>query len=251
MQKFFYSLAAMSLHNGIIIYSSRNKGAFSKATLAEDGTIIVNYYKSPEKSSPDPPCFHIFLITFFITIVIGFILLCYNNILEYFLLIFPFACFISLISYILIVRKTAYGQSIFRFHSAEHMVLNAFEKLQKVPSLEEAKKFSRFSSSCGTNYIISKIIDFSLLCLGIIFFKQHIFLLIQAKNFYVFQIYVIRRLLGILWKLSFVCLLKEILFMCGILNFLQYLTTMPPTDKELDVSIACLQSLFNNEYLNS
>ncbi len=49
-------------------------------------------------------------------------------------------------------------KSLGRFHSAEHMVINAYNKLDRIPSLEELKKSSRFSNNCGSNKTNSIII---------------------------------------------------------------------------------------------
>ena len=46
---------------------------------------------------------------------------------------------------------------ISRFHAAEHMALNAYQKLQRTPTLGEIKNFSRFSKYCGSRKILSNI----------------------------------------------------------------------------------------------
>ena len=56
--------------------------------------------------------------------------------------------------------KSRHGSehSTARYHSAEHMVVNAYNLLGRVPSIEEAKQFSRFSKHCGSQKTIDHII---------------------------------------------------------------------------------------------
>ena len=112
-----------------------------------------------------------------------------------------------------------------RFHSAEHMVLNAYKKLKRVPSLSEISQFSRFNNVCGTNIYTQIIINFSLMfaCTFI------------SNPFY--------ELTGML----LVNALVPNLVQNGFLNFLQKFTTMSPTDKHLIVAIEGLTVLLKNE----
>ena len=42
-------------------------------------------------------------------------------------------------------------QNILMNHSAEHMIIHAYHRLKRIPTIEEAKHFSRFSFFCGSN----------------------------------------------------------------------------------------------------
>ncbi|MDO4282547.1 MAG: DUF1385 domain-containing protein [Clostridia bacterium] len=73
---------------------------------------------------------------------------------------------ISNIAYILVILKCIYSfyhlyhmsRTSFRNHGAEHMMINAYNKLKRVPTIEEAKYFSRFALNCGDRkYIINLI----------------------------------------------------------------------------------------------
>lgn len=62
-----------------------------------------------------------------------------------------------------IKSKNGTNYSLGKYHSAEHMAIAAYESMQKIPTIEEAKQFSRFSKECGSNEIISKTLFFTLL----------------------------------------------------------------------------------------
>lgn len=55
-------------------------------------------------------------------------------------------------------------QNILMNHSAEHMIIHAYHRLKRIPTIEEAKKFSRFSFLCGSNVapalIVSQLIGY-------------------------------------------------------------------------------------------
>ena len=115
-----------------------------------------------------------------------------------------------------------------RYHSAEHMVLNAYRKLGKVPSLEEIKTFSRFSEYCGTRIIASRIIEFVPISLAIAF-SDKINIIVYVL------IFIISWILG-----------KEMLKK-DFIKVEQILFTEPPTDLELKVAIKGLETLLNEE----
>lgn len=54
--------------------------------------------------------------------------------------------------------KNSKDYDLGKFHSAEHMVCNAYEKLKKIPTLEEAKQYSRIHKRCGSNTAISNFL---------------------------------------------------------------------------------------------
>jgi uncharacterized protein YqhQ len=105
------------------------------------------------------------------------------------------------------------------------MAAQAIEKLQRVPTLEEIKHFSRIERSCGTN--ISTI-------LVLMYFLASFWGLL---------------LNGIPSIMVYVLSLVLLLFLLakGWLNFIQYITTVPPTDEELLVAIAGIQEWYNHE----
>lgn len=108
------------------------------------------------------------------------------------------------------------------FHAAEHMVLNAYQTLKRIPSLEEAKKFSRFSKLCGSRAILSRMFMFSLITIAM-------FSILHYNN--------IIYLISVLSIVMFVVKSQKY----GWLNFLQVFVTSKPTDKEIELAIEGLK----------
>lgn len=127
--------------------------------------------------------------------------------------------FFYLINNILNIKfNTNNKYSIGRLHSAEHMVLNAYSILERAPTLDEIKKFSRFSKKCGSRLLLSKV------CLYTI-----ISILMALVPYIEFIPYII--------LLSVFTILFIIDSKTGILRFLQIFVTTKPTDKELLLAI--------------
>lgn len=232
---------AESLDNGIIFFSKRHKKHISIATIDGQGNIsskwctIKEYQNSQNsqkrKSKSEKLCEfkRLFLaslaISPLILSLIKFLNLeaepIYNlRILFMGIPIIFLSCFMLICH---LVRKT--DERLFRFHSAEHMVINAYEKLNRVPSLDEIHEYSRFNNGCGTNFITLLIL---------------LFILGFAHSFIPVSLYFV-----ISYLVSSVIAL--ILLQCGFLNFLQYFTTSTPTDTELLVAISGMQVWFENE----
>lgn len=224
---------AYSLCNGIAFYSRRNKGYVAKVTLV-DGKVVTKYEKEKyekekkeEISSKKP---HSFDVTDILTVVFLVLILRltyfpkFNEWQKFSFLLCAFYVY-RLIRFVFTLAqklKTEKYQLRCKYHSAEHMAVNAMNKLHRVPNLEEIKKFSRFCVWCGTS--LNRLKDISCLWVSLcIFFSHNIFTLILG---------------------GFLILL---LYLLGALNFFQLLTTLPPTDKELGVAIASLQLWFNHE----
>lgn len=127
-------------------------------------------------------------------------------------------------NYILNIKKANRWK---KFHSAEHMVLNAYRKLNRIPSLEETRNFPKFSNTCGTNGMAQISITFIL-----IFFTTFI------PNLDSIHI----RILIILSAI-----IALILSITGCLNFMQKFTTDIPTDTELKVAIKGMEVWLENE----
>lgn len=115
-------------------------------------------------------------------------------------------------------------RSTARYHSAEHMVLNAYRDLKRVPTLEEIKRYSRFSEYCGSRIIIGKIVPYGSLCI-----------LLAFSSFIPWPIYFI-----LCFMVSF---LVAVANKKGWLKFFQIFITSKPTDAELEVAIEGLKYL--------
>lgn len=121
-------------------------------------------------------------------------------------------------------KKGKNGYSIAKFHGAEHKVLNAYERLQRIPTLEEAKKYSRFSRLCGSRSKIYRMFMFTLLTVAIVL---HI---ICSFNYIIY--------LSIVFAIVGIIIIAE---KHGLLNFFQVFVTSKPGDKEINLAIEGLK----------
>lgn len=121
-------------------------------------------------------------------------------------------CVIGVISvfagYVFRDRK---NRRIKRLHGTEHMCVNAYNDLGRVPTLDEVKKYSRYNPNCSTN-LHTKCVFISFLC----------FLCTYIPNIVIMII----AMIGVIFFIRF--LTRQ-----NLLNFLQYFTTSEPTDREL------------------
>lgn len=102
-----------------------------------------------------------------------------------------------------------------KFHSAEHMAINAVNTLGRIPTMEELKTFSRYSNYCSVNSDTSTIVRYTiiLVCSFVPFIPINwIFYLI-------------------------VMILCSSLESTGIFNFMQYFATENPEDIHLQTAL--------------
>lgn len=228
---------AHSMDNGIIFYSKRHKGYVAISTVDEFGEIKTEWttmkkYKR-EKNEQNKIndmikkiirilCVLPFAII--LSILIDWVI-SQNPILgiRVFLVVGVIIMLSTFFINTYIERKIE--KNAYKFHSAEHMVLNAYRKLKRVPSLDEIRKYSRFSNYCGTNETTQMVMNFTLMFLCT-FISNPMF-----------------KVTGMLSVYSIVLILLR----CGFLNFLQNFTTVVPTDKELLVAISGMNVWLENE----
>lgn len=118
------------------------------------------------------------------------------------------------ISYDMKVKKE--NKVTAKLHAAEHMLLNAYEKLQRVPTLEEAKKFSRFYKNCKSAKFFSfRFMIPSIFSVAIVIAEYNPLIAVMIE------------------------LLSLVLFSSA--TFLQVLVTSKPSDKELKLAIEGLK----------
>ena len=110
-----------------------------------------------------------------------------------------------------------------KYHGAEHKVAKAFLKLKTIPSINEAKQFSRLHPSCGTGLVANWLM--LLIMLSLLFPTLNFFLLCLS-------IEVISAELAVLSKYG---LLGKVLNVSGLL--LQLATTKEPDEKHLKTAI--------------
>jgi len=118
--------------------------------------------------------------------------------------------------------KNGSKRSTSKFHAAEHMAINAYIKLQKIPTVEEVKTFSRFSKKCGSRKIISRIFYCSMISIAMAFLP-----------YYNFLIY----LIAVLLITEFTRVAEK----NGWLAFLQVFITSKPSNKEIELAVEGLR----------
>jgi uncharacterized protein YqhQ len=228
---------ATSFYDGIEFYSRRNKGCIAKVTLAKDGTINTLYGKKEEITSEEKnsPVKRLLILIAIIAVSVALTFALYgltsllglDEIKQAGIMLFSVAIFIliTIVAKYVKERRTTEGRSSLLYHSAEHMAANAMKSLQRVPTLEEIKQFSRFSTFCSTNEP----------------FYYAFLLLIISCSMLLLQgtAYTVISLMGT----SLILLLR----MSGGLNFTQYLSTLPPSDIELKVAISGIQVWYDHE----
>ena len=223
--------SARSMFNGIIFYSNKNPDFCAVIKIEDDGNISKEWQKDDVDTSFDETYNKIYIN------IISFLIIFSVAISIIFTTITPLYGLRAILITSNMLLITAFSLSMFylwidpdksflRFHSAEHMCINALYKYQRIPTLEEVSKISRFDNSCGTNIILKTILTLTIMF--VLSFSGN--LLFSVVCIFVFEI-----IINILTKL-------------GLLNFLQRITTYPPTERELNLAIEGLKFWLENEY---
>ena len=228
---------ARSKNDGIVFYS--NKAPIAIDACIENGKINIHIIPSILDSifehygiiSDDSKIKRekIFEITVILDVIFILITLFFKSFFITYGAMF-FSCFISFD--LVRVLSVFYGfdihhgfttKDVARFHAAEHMSINAYCKLKRVPTLEEIKKASRFSKKCGSNFILMKLAIYFTFFLKITFSEL-------GPNCIVFFA-----------SLTLFLLILE-LFNKRLI-FLQFIVTAKPTDLELECALKGIQEL--------
>ncbi len=221
--------SAHSMDNGIVFYSKRHKGYLAVATIDEQGNITSKWMSKKEqknkyKENIEPKEFLSLLLSFLAFMIILIFLMEYvsdNYFTQISLIVLA-----TIEAFILrCYNDKKFRPNVHRFHSAEHMVINAYRKLNRVPTIEELRNYSRFDNTCGTNIIT----------------------LIIVNNISLFYCSFIPDLLYMCIAIILSFGIVIILLKNGVLNFLQRFITDTPTDKELKVAIAGMTVWLENE----
>ena len=169
-----------SIPNGIRFVSSVNPEILCESIILPNGKIESKVLEVKEASDDylDDFVKVLFKTRSFFSLILIIISIITLNI-WYILATFIFTFFGSRNFFILLLltmynnKKGSdfYYQTL--FHGAEHMVVNAYNSLGRVPdSIEEIKKFSIISKECGSRYIFSNALMIFLSCLSIILFAN-------------------------------------------------------------------------------
>ena len=216
---------ARSMHNGISFVSQKCEGCIATAIIDENGKITTEWVNKSVHDKYSKPTYYVSVIITFIIIAFSFNSVMIKLIREYLALKTVIALLILIAGLIYFYSK---DRRVFRFHSAEHMAINAYNKLKRVPTLEEIKKYSRFCNQCGTNHMFRELI-------------VPISMIITTYN--VTDIY--RPLALFVLLLGFYIIQK-----IGFFNVFQLITTRKATDEECMVAIAALELLIEKEKQN-
>lgn len=112
---------------------------------------------------------------------------------------------------------------LMRYHGAEHAAINAFYDLGIVPSIDEIKKYSRFSLKCGSLSGLYKIAGWCVPAIAVLFPNYWCTLLVAV----------------ILYILLIIMYNKEKLY------FMEFMVTSNPTDSEYEVAIEGLTKVLD------
>lgn len=230
---------AKSFNNGIMFYSEHNPNYVTMVTIDENQNTKIEWlskeaaYKKVEQQNVQYEekksktcstlasfiCIPLVIILFAYYLDVKFLRIFDGIMIPVFITGFVSLCIIAALMSSILDKKVAKWQ---KFHSAEHMILNAYRKLHRPPSLDELRHYSRFSTYCVTNLLIAILI----LCIALL-----IHLLFKVDFYLCYKI----------------VLVFIVLLFLGGLNFIQLLVTEPPTDKELTMAIEGVKAWLENE----
>lgn len=239
-----YNVNARSKKNGIVFYSNTNPLIGSETTRDESGEIRTRAVYLPFCEFKDNIgmirekgkffdkkavlIFDVLLVTVcMLTGNIWFLLAA-----AYFSITISFD-FFELINYIYQMKsKKGTMQSVAKYHAAEHMVINSYEKLKRIPTFEEVKKASRFSKTCGSRLLINKVVIYLLVSLSMAF--------VADWNIYLYL------LLCVLIPITGIFADKN-----GWLRFLQVFVTAKPSDEHIELAIEGIKRYEEMEQSNN
>ena len=148
---------ARSMENGIEFYSNYLPAHCATAIREPSGKIKsywnvnTELYEAEEKFDVTD-----ILICFIIVITAIFTLNSRMATASMIFLIFGGQHVISLIRSMVKIRLKKKGLT--RYHGAEHMSIAAYMDLNRVPTIQEVKKYSVFSEYCGSMHLINKAV---------------------------------------------------------------------------------------------
>lgn len=221
--------SAFSVSNGIIFLSNKKPECGVMAKSDKSGNICCEHIKIndlEEKKYDMHDTFYIIKLKISKLIMIVSLIVSMFFFMEakfYISLQIVLGGFNFAVTFLLFTENFSKRSS--RFHSAEHMIVNAFNQLNRIPTLEEAWKFSRFNKKCGTNSI------------------THVFLVSTILFYCTFLQNSILRLVIPVCLILLVSILAKFHLLC----WGQVFTTLPPTDMEINVAITGLKEWLNLE----
>lgn len=238
MQTEFTIKYSRVIENAIILYSNSNENYAAIATIDKAGNIkaewsLVQKYRKEHKKERIIAGLKGFLYFLAPTLILATIFTilafrgtftgryAFKNILQ-----FSLICDLAVILLALLYRP----KKRLKLKSASNMLINAYQDLGRLPSLEEISKYSGLTNFDGTNSLMLTVVTdiLMLFCLCI-------------NNQFIAIIACLIVLLFIKPKLEMLA------YIHGFLNFSQAFSTMAPTDLELKVAISAMKVWIENE----
>lgn len=150
-----------------------------------------------------------------------------KGILRSFWYLVPTFIYLFLMIFSIVYINFEGGEKMRKNHGAEHKVYSAYNRLKRIPSVEEAKKYSRFHASCGVSiysaFITTQIIGFVV---------------------YIYANFKIPEL--ILFAIPVFFSSKFPFNLLGL--FMQFFTTNQPEDENIELAITALETLEKDTY---
>lgn len=216
MKKKLVISEAHSYKDGIAFYSLRHPGYMTKTTINYEG-VIKNSFERCEMQTNESKILSKLSTIFSIVIIAISISDDMVWITRVVFLIDVIVTFLELVIGMLAIKYER-GRRL-EFHGAEHMVINAYNKLGRIPTLDELRGFSRLENDCSSSYVFTVFVSSFLSFISTFIFNGYF------------------RPIAI----AIITFLGEVLKRKGELNFIQYATTRKPTDEELKIAIIALQ----------
>ena len=273
MKKFQRIRKAYSLNNGIIFDSNQlpyvemytfydENGVIRKQQVinltGEKREFITDLDKKEYEKKLDKQ-FHFVTLIYMAIMLIGISLSCYtSNFGIYFVALYlvirnTVPTVVAVVSQILEYKpKDGKRHPASLFHAAEHMAINAYNKLGRIPTYEEVEKESRFSKYCGSLFFFNKIFLDFVVCIIIFVLATSIkysFIFLKYQN-EISQIDYARQSLMLVLIYATIILLiflvykpfKDFITKHGLLRHLEVFFTAKPTEKEITLAIKGLEN---------
>ena len=143
------------------------------------------------------------------------------------------------VAYVYIISLMKDIKEVFRYHGAEHKVVNCYEAKEKL-IVKNAKKYSTLNPRCGTSFIMIVII---------VSIATYIFIPKTVPFMYKFlyRILLLPVIAGISYELLKISAKYEQNFFFRLFVkpgiWIQYITTKEPDEKQLEVALAALKKV--------
>ena len=143
--------------------------------------------------------------------------------------------------------KKSKRSAISRFHAAEHMALDAYERKQRIPTGDEIKSSSRFSPDCGSMHTFNAIFYKTFLCVYLYFMLK---ICLAIYDYYsMFGSVTKAILMVVLTMVLGAFLFSQIVNFTikkALMRFMQFAVTKKPTDREVRLA---REALINYEIM--